>query len=131
LAAVGAALFPRAGADRPSVLGRFGALAVVLLALGTIGGLGSLFAFFVSPKIRGYERVSVYLGFLALAGSAVLFDRLLDRTGGGCGATTTSASCCGRRRCGSATAGCPAGPGRRTWNPSPGCRRPGWPTCFR
>src|SRR5205085_498868 len=64
LAAVGAALFPRAGADRPSVLGRFGALAVVLLALGTIGGLGSLFAFFVSPKIRGYERVSVYLGFL-------------------------------------------------------------------
>lgn len=82
-AVVGAALFRRPVEDRTPVLGPFGALAIAMIALGTIGGLGSLFAFFVTAKIRSYERVSIFVAFLGLAGSAVLLDRLLARAGSG------------------------------------------------
>ncbi|MEP7063567.1 MAG: hypothetical protein ABI881_14325 [Betaproteobacteria bacterium] len=43
-------------------------LAICAFLLGTIGGVGSLIAFLVSPVIRGYNRISVVIGFLSLAG---------------------------------------------------------------
>lgn len=47
--------------------------------LGTVGGFGSLFALLVSPMIRGYNRISVVIGFIALAALFVVLQRLLER----------------------------------------------------
>lgn len=44
-------------------------LAILNLAcflVGTIGGLGSLFSLFISPMIRGYNRISVFISFLSI-----------------------------------------------------------------
>jgi len=43
--------------------------------LATIGGLGSLFALLVSPQIRSYNRISIYIGFFALLAVVLLIDR--------------------------------------------------------
>ena len=47
--------------------------------LGTLGGLGSLFAFYITPMIRCYERLSIFIAFFALAGLFLLVQRLLGR----------------------------------------------------
>lgn len=38
-----------------------------LVLLGTMGGFGAIFAFLISPQIRAYNRVSVFIGFFSLA----------------------------------------------------------------
>ncbi len=53
------------------------ALAVLTLSavlLGTVGGLGSLFNFLISPRIRAYNRISVYIAFFSLFAVALLLD---------------------------------------------------------
>jgi phosphoglycerol transferase len=52
-------------------------LAAVLL--GTVGGLGACFNFLVTPMIRCYNRISVFIAFFALAGLFSLVQRLADR----------------------------------------------------
>jgi phosphoglycerol transferase len=42
--------------------------------LGTIGGIGVLFALLVSPDIRGYNRICVFLAFFSLTAAAYLLD---------------------------------------------------------
>jgi phosphoglycerol transferase len=44
--------------------------------LGTIGGFGSLFALLVSPQIRTYCRLNVFIAFMALFAVVLLVDRL-------------------------------------------------------
>jgi phosphoglycerol transferase len=46
---------------------------------GTIGGLGSLFSFAVWPQFRGYNRVSVFVGFLCLSAIAVLVEMAVSK----------------------------------------------------
>ncbi|HWB09420.1 MAG TPA: hypothetical protein VG826_09360 [Pirellulales bacterium] len=48
-------------------------IAAVLLA--TIGGFGSLFSLLISPQIRCYNRMSIFVGLLALFAVAILLDR--------------------------------------------------------
>jgi phosphoglycerol transferase len=67
---------PDAVADGLAVLNG----AAVLLALA--GGLGSLVALVLTPSIRGYNRISVYVGFLALFALALALDRLGRRLSG-------------------------------------------------
>ncbi len=43
--------------------------------LGTMGGLGSLFAVIVTPALRAYNRVSVFLAFICILAVALLLDR--------------------------------------------------------
>ena len=56
-------------------------LTVVALLFGAVGGLGSCFSLYVTPMIRCYERVSVFVGFFALAALFLLLDRLASRCG--------------------------------------------------
>ncbi len=49
------------------------------LLLGTIGGLGSLVAFFGLPQVRAYNRVSIFIAFFSLLAVALWLDRLSDR----------------------------------------------------
>ena len=56
------------------------ALAATLLFLfGTVGGLGSLFSHTVSASIRGWNRISVFIGFAALLGLFLLLQAALQR----------------------------------------------------
>ena len=55
----------------------FGPLAALTVAgtlLGTIGGFGAVFNLLVSPQVRCYNRVSIFLAFLALAAAALVAD---------------------------------------------------------
>ncbi len=44
------------------------------LLLGTIGGFGALFALVISPQIRVYNRISVYIGFVSIAATCMVLD---------------------------------------------------------
>lgn len=48
-------------------------LAAILI--GTVGGLGSIFAYLITPQLRGWNRISVFILFFALAAVALLLDR--------------------------------------------------------
>lgn len=48
---------------------------LVLVGFATLGGLGLLFSFLVSPIFRAQNRVVVYVAILALAGLAIVFDK--------------------------------------------------------
>jgi len=61
---------------------KMGGLARLTLAglfFGTIGGFSSLFALLVSTKIRAPNRISIYLGFFALAAFFFLLQELLKK----------------------------------------------------
>jgi hypothetical protein len=55
------------------------ALNLVAVLLGTIGGFGSLIAWLISPQIRTYSRLGVFIGFFALFAVVLLLDRLRRR----------------------------------------------------
>ena len=57
-------------------VGPLASLMLFGILLGTIGGLGSLIAHLGTPQIRAYNRVSIYLAFLALMAVGVAVDRL-------------------------------------------------------
>lgn len=46
------------------------------ILIGTIGGVGALFAVFVSPNIRAYNRISVFIAFFSLVAIGTMIDRL-------------------------------------------------------
>ncbi len=91
LGAVGAAafvlllvwlLYRRSAPPGPEPLGGLVLLNAAALLLGTVGGLGTVVALAFCPAIRGYNRISVYVGFFALAAVALLLDRLGRRLQG-------------------------------------------------
>jgi phosphoglycerol transferase len=56
-----------------------GFLSVAAVLLATIGGLGSIFSTFLSPWIRSYYRISVFIAFLSLFAIAIVAERLRQR----------------------------------------------------
>ena len=54
-------------------------LVLSLFLFGTIGGLGSLFANAISPSIRAWNRISVFIGFGTIAGFLILFQVIVNR----------------------------------------------------
>ncbi|HJT31287.1 MAG TPA: hypothetical protein VJ783_04505 [Pirellulales bacterium] len=62
--------------SRNRLLGALAALNVFAVLLATIGGFGSLFSLLVSPSIRGYNRVSIFIALFCLLAIGVLLDRL-------------------------------------------------------
>lgn len=71
---------PWAAGSRWSMLVTLGATTLVALLLSTVGGVGSLISF-VTPNIRGWNRMSILVAMLALAGFALLLDELVERAG--------------------------------------------------
>jgi hypothetical protein len=67
------------GEQHGEVLRWLAVLNVVAVLLGTIGGFGSLIALLITPQIRVYSRLSVFIGFLALFAMVLLLDRLVRR----------------------------------------------------
>lgn len=56
------------------VLQDLSVLNIFAVLLGTIGGISSLFAVFVSAGIRSYNRISVFIAFFSLLALAVCLD---------------------------------------------------------
>jgi phosphoglycerol transferase len=54
-------------------------LTIAAVGLGTIGGLGASFNFYVTPMIRCYNRISIYIAFFALAALFLMVQRLTRR----------------------------------------------------
>jgi hypothetical protein len=71
---------------RERLAGTAGTAALMAILLGVIGGGGALFAYLVTPEIRGWERIAVLIGFFALLGVGLLLERaralLVDRPRG-------------------------------------------------
>jgi phosphoglycerol transferase len=57
-------------------------LAVTAFLFATTGGVSSLLSLFGVSQLRGWNRMSVFLSFFALAAVAVLLDRLRERLRG-------------------------------------------------
>ncbi len=54
-------------------------LNLTAVLFGTMGGFGTLFAYLVSPMIRGYNRISIFISYFALLGFALLLQSLFQR----------------------------------------------------
>ena len=68
--------------DTRDLLGPLSILNISALLLCTMGSFGNIFAFAVSPAIRSYNRVSVYVGFLSIFAVVLVLERLRqNRTG--------------------------------------------------
>ncbi|OWK36234.1 hypothetical protein [Fimbriiglobus ruber] len=65
-------------ARRAWPLGPLTALTVFLTLFGTTGGFGAVFNLLISSQVRCYNRVSIYIAFLALFASCWLVDRFFD-----------------------------------------------------
>lgn len=59
-------------------LGFLAELNITMVLLGTIGGLGSMFAFFISPMLRGYNRISIFIEYVCILSIAILIDRYIN-----------------------------------------------------
>ena len=60
-----------------------GAMAIVSLLAGTVAGLNSVLAVLGFAELRAWNRISVLIGFLALAGLGHLLDAARSRWSGG------------------------------------------------
>ncbi len=61
------------------LLGHAGGGVAIALGVGTVGGLSSLSEFFLTPDIRAWNRISVFIAFLSLLAVGMLLDRLISR----------------------------------------------------
>jgi hypothetical protein len=62
--------------DGEALVSTLARLNLAALVFATTGGFGALFALLVSPQIRTYARMHVYIAFLALFCVALLLDRV-------------------------------------------------------
>lgn len=56
-----------------------GKLNLTAILLATVGGFGSIFSLIISPQIRGYNRISVFVGFFSIATIVLLISKA-DKT---------------------------------------------------
>lgn len=55
----------------------FSLIVLCLLTVATVGGLNVLFATLISPLIRGWDRISIFIGFAAIAALFIQLDHVL------------------------------------------------------
>ncbi len=80
--------------------------AILAIAVGTVGGLASLIEVFVTPDIRAWNRISVFIAFLSLLAVGLLLDscearsvaRVAERRSAGSRARRCCCSACTTRR---------------------------------
>ncbi|MEO6967154.1 MAG: hypothetical protein ABI132_01675 [Rhodanobacteraceae bacterium] len=77
LVSIAVALF--GGYERQGKLGTAGKLILVGVLFATIGGFGALFARFVTPDMRGLNRISVFIAFFGLFAFIAVIQNLARR----------------------------------------------------
>ncbi len=64
---------------RAGLLNHLSLMTGAALLLGTIGGLGSLVAFFGLPQVRAYNRISIFIAFFSIFAVALWLDGWAER----------------------------------------------------
>ncbi len=74
-------LFYKSNINKPynSILNILANLNIASILLATIGGFGSLFALLISPQIRAYNRISVYIAYFSILSVCIILTNLLDK----------------------------------------------------
>ncbi|WP_088252570.1 hypothetical protein [Fimbriiglobus ruber] len=67
---------------RPAGFAAPATLTLIAILLGTVGGFGSVFNFLVTSQIRAYNRISIYIAFLAIYAVVRLLDGVLSNRPG-------------------------------------------------
>lgn len=62
---------------RSDLLDSLSVLNIAAVLIGTMGGFGALFSFVVWSQFRGYNRISVYIGFFSILALLLVLDTLL------------------------------------------------------
>src|SRR2546429_862359 len=73
-----------ASARRMSIDERFrhaSAAALIAFLLATVGGVSTLVNYWITPQLRAWNRMSVFIAFFSLVALALLLDRLRRRMG--------------------------------------------------
>jgi phosphoglycerol transferase len=60
-------------------LNLFSILNVAIILISTVGGFGAIFALVVTPQIRAWNRLSIYILFISLSGGAIVLSRFIQR----------------------------------------------------
>jgi phosphoglycerol transferase len=70
-----------AGRAGPSLtrLRKLAFAAIVAFVVGTLGGISALIGYLISPQIRGWDRISIFIDFFALAAVAIGLDVIARR----------------------------------------------------
>ncbi|MCO5314706.1 MAG: hypothetical protein M9938_00860 [Solirubrobacterales bacterium] len=68
-----------ASGTRAAVERQAGVATLMAFIIATIGGISVLFSLLVMPEIRGWNRMSIFVGFFALIGFVSLWSRLDER----------------------------------------------------
>lgn len=77
IAALRAALGRAPTTPRSRLVRDSGLLATLAFLVGTVGGGGALIAYLLSPQVRGWDRITVFISFFALIGAAAGISWLL------------------------------------------------------
>jgi phosphoglycerol transferase len=85
LLAIGIAAIVRRGppSGPPSLANRAALATIVAVLAGVTGGFPILFAIFISPEVRAWNRIAVFIGFFAMLAVALVLDRVSSRLVGG------------------------------------------------
>ena len=73
------ALLPSIGRGVHPLINPLATLNLAAVLLGTIGGFGTIFAWLISPQIRAYNRIAIYIAFISLTAMAFLADAFWRR----------------------------------------------------
>jgi len=76
---IGKLLIYRRTESDSEILSSLSILNIFAVLLGTIGGFGSIFAVRISPQIRGYDRVSIFIAFFSIFASILLLHKLSSK----------------------------------------------------
>lgn len=60
-------------------LGYLSELNITMVLLGTIGGIGAMFAFFISPMLRGYNRISIFIEYACILAVALIVSSFVEK----------------------------------------------------
>src|ERR1017187_5206697 len=63
----------------PEILYSLSIMNLFCILLGTIGGFGAVFSFLITPQLRCFNRISVYISFFCVATVLLMFDLLARR----------------------------------------------------
>jgi hypothetical protein len=75
-------LFTKTAGSQNDLLRKLQQLSVLNLSavlLATVGGFGTVFAYLISPQIRAYNRVSIFIAFFCIVAVILVIDHLLQK----------------------------------------------------